>query len=499
MVVYANAQEPVRLASTHQLVIDEAYVNDSIQHITWKPVIYADTVLPHLDEPWFKKKFFHEHLVQVQQSNYNIYGDIIVDEYIGKSKRFVKTPMMNTRGFEISGNIGNKFYFETAFYENQGRFPGWVDSVIRKTGTIPRQARFKNVGDGKGFDFNYSTARLVFIPNKHLLFDLGYNNHFIGDGYRSFMLSDFSPNYPYLKAAVTFGKFQYSVMWSQYISETKSEVYALGYPRKWAQTFLIDWKATKNLTISLFETVVWPDEDSLHNKDISWTLASPIMFLHSNHSPNGVRNNEIVGLNAKYKVAPGAYIYGQWVVDHFGDKNSWKNRYAAQIGIRAVNLFNIPRWNGLAEFNTAKPYMYASENLSTVYGHSGLPLAHPLGANFKEGVVVTSYAYKNWQLRVEVLAARYGVDSANRTNYGHDIFRSIDTRTRSENVNTGQGIYTKLYYGDVKLAYLLNPQTNMRIEAGATYRKESNDRKEFEDWFFYIGIRLSFRNLIYDF
>jgi len=81
--------------------------------------------------------------------------------------------MMNTRGYEVYGNAGSKIYFQTTLYENQGRFGGYIDSFIRQYKVVPGQASYKNIGDGKGFDFTYSTARIVYVPNKHLLFRFG--------------------------------------------------------------------------------------------------------------------------------------------------------------------------------------------------------------------------------------------------------------------------------------------------------------------------------------
>ena len=164
------------------------YNNDSFLHTAWKPILYKDSTVAAGTGKWFNRKFFHEHLLQVNKPGFNLNGDLIFDEYIGKSSRFVETPMLNTRGYEVTGNISDKFYFETSFYENQGRFGGYVDSFIRTRGVIPGQNGFKNIGDGKGFDFSYSSSRLVYLAGKHVMFDLGYGKNFIGDGYRSLLL-----------------------------------------------------------------------------------------------------------------------------------------------------------------------------------------------------------------------------------------------------------------------------------------------------------------------
>ena len=484
------------------------YNTDTFAHTAWKPVLYIDSTYIKSNRSWLHRKFFEEHLLQLQQSSFNIFADIIVDEYIGPGKRNIPTgptskgtsklTMMNTRGYEAGGNIGNKFYFETAVYENQGRFPGYVDSFIRSKGVVPYQNKYKNVGDGKGFDFTYSSARLIYTPNKYLLFDLGFNNNFIGDGYRSLLLSDYNTVYPYFRTAITAGNFQYSVMWSQYISQSNDAIYALGFPRKWGQTYLLDWHATKHFNISLFNSVISPNETADHKKDIGISLASPIMFVHANKSPSGIELNNIDGLNLKYLITPSVNIYAQAMLDNWGSAG-WEKRYGWQLGVRAGNIFKVDDLNIQAEFNTVRPYSYASDSIVTVYSHNNEPLAHPLGANFKEGIFIADYTYKNWWFRAEAFIAHYGADSSVNVDYGRNIFRPLYLHTLENDVSTGNGLNTKIYYGDLRIAYVLNRKSNLRIEAGGVYRKESNAFKNFTDIYTYIGVRMSFRKLIYDF
>lgn len=478
----------------------ELIYNDSTLHTVWKPFIISDSVQKPATGNWFQRKFFHDHLLQVNQPDYNLYVDAVIDEDIGKSSRIQKTPVLNTRGFEAKGNFGNKFYFETAFYENQARFGGYIDSFVRETTVIPGQGGFKNLGNGKAFDFSASEARLIYLPNKYFTFDLGYGKNFIGDGYRSVLLSDWAFNYPYFKATANFGKFQYNAMWSQYISErSKASNNHQGFYRKWAQTFLLDWKATNRLSVGVFETVIWPDQDSLRNKDISPWLASPVMFLHGNKSPSGVQSNDIAGANISYRILKSTHLYAQLAIDNLKSGNSWQSRYAAQAGIRTTNFFGVPHLNILLEGNMARPYTYATNSLNTNYAHDNQPLADPFGANFKEGLLVGEYAYERWRFRLEGFIAQYGGDAADSLNYGQDIFKPVNTRTVSEHTTLGQGLSTNVHFADLKISYVINPATNMRLETGFTYRTEKNKDAHFTDKIFYIGIRMSFRKIFYDF
>jgi len=509
-----KAQTPSLLITNSYNEQQVIYNNDTMLHTAWKPLLYIDTSASKGTGSWFHRKFLQEHLLQLRQKDFNLNADLIFDEYIGYSKRPIKpvpingvtkepsnVPMMNTRGYEVSGNISDKFYFETAAYENQGRFGGYIDSFIRNNKVIPGQSVYKNVGDGLGFDFSISEAKLMYQPSKHFLFDLGYGKNFIGDGYRSMLLSDWAYNYPYLKTSIDFGKLQYSFMWSQYISDKNPTLQNHQEQfRKWSQTFLIDWKATKHLSLSLFETVMWPDQDSARRSDRSPWIASPIIFLHGSESPSGVPNSTIVGTNMKYQLFKRTHVYAQFAADHLGDLSSWETRYAIQLGIRSGNLFNVNNLNGLLEFNTARPYMYASNSLNTNYAQLKQSLANPHGGNFKESLLLLDYRIKSWYFRFETFVTRYGSDSLfGTTNYGRDIFKPVSSHTVSSDVKTGQGVATNILYADMRIAYILNPATNMRIEAGFTYRDEKSDLFTYKDRMFYIGIRMSFRKISYDF
>src|ERR1043166_9352072 len=149
------AQAPVLRVTnsfTKQTIL---YNTDTFPHTAWQPVLYTDSTYIKSNKSWVYRKFFEEHLLQVQEPGFNIFGDIVFDEYIGGTKRAVptqnfhagggksKTMFMNTRGYTFNGNIGRNFYFETDLYENQGRFPGYVDSFVRSTGVVPFQNRYK--------------------------------------------------------------------------------------------------------------------------------------------------------------------------------------------------------------------------------------------------------------------------------------------------------------------------------------------------------------------
>ncbi len=509
--VFLKAQSPVLQITNSYNRQAILYNTDTFTHTAWQPVLYTDSTYQKSNRSWLHRKFFEEHLVQIQESGFNIFADAMFDEYLGYTKRRIPTissvnssnadksnkVYMNTRGYDLSGNIGKKFYFQTDLYETQGSFPAYTDSLIRKSGAITFQSRYKNLKN-RGYDWTYSTARLIYTPNKHLLFNLGYGTNSIGDGYRSVLLGDYNTPYPYFRTAISFGNFQYSVMYSQYITDYNAYTYAEGYPRKWGQTYFLDWHATKNLNLGIFNAVISSIENAEHKRDFGFTHFSPIIFLHASKSPSGLANNDIYGLNLKYFILPSIVAYGQFMLDNAGSED-WQKRYGFQLGVRSGNLFKIQNLNAQIEFNTVRPYSYAADTLTTAYTHNNQSLAHPLGANFKEGIFIVDYSLKRWYFRLEGIVAKYGVDSSKYVDYGMDVTKPLYMHSVTDNVSTGQGLDTKMMYADARVAYVFNKKTNMRLEAGATYRKEKNSLNNYTDTYFYFGVRMSFRKLIYDF
>ena len=192
-------------------------------------------------------------------------------------------------------------------------------------------------------------------------------------------------------------------------------------------------------------------------------------------------------------------VADEFTAKEFFSKNGyWANKWAIQLGFRGSDLFNVQRLNYLAEFNTARPYTYAHFDRISNYGHYNQPLAHPFGANFREFLGLLNYSYKRFDFQGQLVYARYGLDPAG-TNYGKDIFKDYTTRVADYGNSVGQGLATNLYIANAKVAYLINPKYNLKLELGGLLRKESNNLGANNTSLITFGLRSSFRNLYQDF
>ena len=454
------------------------YSWETSQHTAVKSGIIDSVMYPVYDSlmnrgvrersTWAGRKLWNEHLIDIKGEDYTFYGDFIPDFQIGRDfGEGGKNTWLNTRGFQLGGVIKDKFFFYTSAYENQGVFPDYVNDFILETQVVPGQMYGKLGTDQQ--DWAYASAVVGYAPRKNLNFSLAYDKNFIGDGYRSMLLSDISSNSTFLKFNGIFGDVQitsivsYMLNPGEVVNEGESRSRS---QRKWGAFQYADWNVNNRFSIGLFHSVVWAGRNNAGSSKMMQ-----------------------VGLNTKYKAFKKASVYGQLLMS---------NKLAGQVGIRGFDALSVKNLNFLAEYNFAKPYSYADSNPLTNYSNYSQPLAHPLGANFREFVGIANYSYQKFDFSLQGNYGFYGLDAASGDNYGKDLFKTYD-KNRVYGDVIGQGLKTKMVYADAKVAYVVNPKYNLRIEAGAVMRRESNAEWTNTSKLITLGLRASFRNLYYDF
>jgi len=456
---------------------------------------------------WLRRKITEEHLLQWKDEDYEVYADFLPDLMIGRDVKDKKGTWLNTRGFQFGGNVGKEFSFYTSFYENQGVFSNYYTSFIAKNKVVPGQAGGEKIG-GAEQDYNYATALISYTPNKHINLALGYDKNFIGDGYRSLLLSDNTAPYSFFRMRASLGSVTYQTIFAYMLDPSApkfTDDRRLGDRGKWNAIHYLDWNATKRFSIGFFQAVTWADAEVEGKRGFDFNYIHPFVFLRPIESANTSSPDKVrLGLNAHYEITDKNTIYSQFMFDEFtlreivaGD-GYWANKWAFQLGIKGSDLFKVNTLNYLLEFNTVRPYTYSHFQPLTNYSSMNQSLAHPLGANFREFVGHLNYTYKRFDFSGQLLYARYGLDPEGQ-NFGGDIFKTYDTRNSEYGNSIGQGIGTDLYYAEAKVAYILNPKYNLRIELGGIYRKESNVVSQTNTGLFTIGLRSTFRQLYSDF
>ncbi len=448
------------------------------------------------------RKLYKESLFRYSTKDFTITADPVFNFGLGYETKASKNTWINTRGLTVTGLLGKTLSFNTELYENQGVFASWPDSIIRATGVVPGQGSVKGFKD-KGYDYFYSNGYVSYSPSKYVNMTMGYGKNFIGEGYRSMILSDVSFSYPYMKLTANFNKVKYTVLYSQFIDRSApSGLY--GYDRKWATMHYLQVMLWGRLNLGLFDAIVWENADSTRHRGFDVQYLNPIILLRPVEESFGSPDNALVGSTISFRINKHYILYGQLLLDEFklshvmARDGWWANKFGYQLGVSGWNLLNIPSLNARLEYNQARPYTYAHSITIESYGHYNQPLAHPLGANFREFIAMASYTRGNWMANLKMNFAMYGVDTAG-IDFGKNIFIPYDQHVSELNNEIGQGLKTKLTNADASISYLLNRRTNMRIELGISTRNERNDQYNKQMIMIFGGIKTGLRNIYYDF
>ncbi|MEO7081159.1 MAG: hypothetical protein ABIY71_06500, partial [Flavobacteriales bacterium] len=153
---------------------------------------------------WITEKLFQTHLIQVEDGGFKLTVDPAFHFEVGHDYRegsgWSDNNWMehNGRGFHLAAGLGPTVSFQSSFYENQAILPGYLYYYSKSHGVVPGQGRVKNF-ESRGLDFAWASGNVSWSPRPWLNAQLGQGRHFVGNGYRSVLLSDNTTPYPYVK------------------------------------------------------------------------------------------------------------------------------------------------------------------------------------------------------------------------------------------------------------------------------------------------------------
>lgn len=468
---------------------------------------------------WWAKKLWNENLVELQGEDYWLVLNPIFDMQIGTASgnKHANT-FINTRGVNLNGGLGSKLNFTTTIFESQGKFADYYNryaASIKPDGGNP--ATIPGIGIAKGFktdayDFPSAEANLTFAPAKFIDLQLGYGRNFIGDGYRSVLESDAASPYPYFKINTNFWKLKYTntYMW---LKDVRPDVtLERTYATKFMANHYLSLNVTNRWNLGLFESVIW---SNTNNRGFDMSFVNPIIFYRSVEFASSARTgNALLGLTSKYKLDNQINFYGQFLLDEFslgevkGVKNSWKNKFAYQLGVKYYNAFKVDNLLLQLEFNHVRPYVYSHSAPITNYGHNNQSIGHPWGGNFEEFLAIARYHKGRLYADAKITFGTRGLDfdtTENNYNYGGNIYKDYDIeRPYSSGVTVGQGNKTSVFIADLQGGYLVNPMTNLKLFGSFIFRNFDPTQntatvfKENTTWFS-IGIRSDVFNWYFDY
>ena len=496
------------------------YIDESNYHTSFKPIIKSDlsfdidSVLENNSSTysnWYLRKIFSENLILLEGDGYKVIASPIINLSKGKETKEGKNTFTNTRGFVIEGDLGKKISFFSSFVENQSVFPDYLDEFIRKNRVIPGQGYQRDFKE-TGFDYAMSSGYVAYRANKMFTVQFGHGKHFIGDGYRSLLLSDNTFNYPYLRLQTTFWKVQYTNLYTEFqdinyfLNNGLDNYDQMGYAKKYMSSHYLSINATKKLNISLFESVIWRTYHAPGSTGFDVNYLNPITMLRPVEYSINSADNMLVGINLKYKLPLSSYLYGQLVLDEFtldqikSNDGYWANKFGYQLGYKIFNTFSVDNLTLQAEYNLVRPYTYSHANTQQNYAHYNQPIAHPLGANFSEFLFFINYKWKKFVIDGKIISSQYGSDiKGDPASYGNNVYVSYNERPADFGIEMYQGNLTTVNLKNFNIAYIVNPRTNLKINLGITLRDFKNEDGELQTQFINFGIMSDLFNHYYDF
>lgn len=394
----------------------------------------------------------------------------------------------NTRGIKLRGTIDDKVYFHTEILENQQRFLSFEESEINRINAIPGQGFYKPYQSGivdnvQGWDFLNSSAYVGLKISKSIDLQLGHGRHFIGDGIRSMLLSDYANNYFYLQFNTRIWKLHYQNTFAELSAiSSKDNVGNELLPKKYLASHYLDFKVSRRLTFGLYEAVVFSRQNNFE-----FQYLNPIILYRSVEQFLDSPDNALLGLNVKWVPKDKYQVYGQLMIDElrtseaFSGSGWWGNKTGVQLGLKKFDLFNVANLDAQIEYNTARPYTYthrdqqASDIPLTSYAHFNQALAHPFGANFTESLISVKYR-PSTKLFVSLLFQKANYGSSSVDNVGRNILANYEDRASDFGNTTGQGIPNDITSFNFQTSYEVFP--NYYIDFTVVNRSQKIDGQQ---------------------
>lgn len=443
-------------------------------------------------------------LIEVNKPNFFLSVNPSVAIYQGVESDNDNPLYFRSYGASGRGLIGKKIGFQFLATGNTESGPVQFRQFVARTTAVPGVNNYKTK-ENNAVSYADLRGSVTWHVTKYINMQFGRDQQFIGAGYRSLFLGNFSAPHTFLKFNTRIWKLNYTNLYMQ-LSPTPDADLNKQFDKKYASMHHLSVNVTKWLTVGGFESVVFGRPD---HYDYSYLL--PVIFLRSIEQQNGSPDNANIGLDIKANVLKKLQLYGQLMLDEFkkdelvGEKSYWwGNKQAFQLGAKYVDAFGVKNLDLQAEFNQVRPFMYQFRDTAGAYTHALQPLAHPLGGNLRELTgIVRFQPIPRLYLYARMNVWKQGLDSAGY-NFGSDpneIYNKVGnggTRLRDDNYPMFAGSPAEGLNGSFTASYEV--MENFFIEGNAAFRTfRETDKPTLNTSSFSFGFRWNMFRRDYDY
>ena len=410
-------------------------------------------------------------LYEVHVKDFDLIVNPVIQYVVSKEQNNDQKLFLNTRGLYVRGKIANKIGYYAYLTDNQERDPAYVQQWVNERQAVPGEGYYKTFKT-TGYDYFDASGYFTFNITKYIDAAFGYDKNFIGNGYRSLFLSDFSNNTLFLKLNTRIWKLNYQNLFMElHPAEPRGPDRLL--KKKYAVMHHLDVNVSKSVNVGLFEGVIFGRPDHFE-----FGYLNPIIFYRSIEQQNGSFDNAVAGLDVKANIKKSVQLYGQLLIDEFllseikKNRGWWANKWGLQFGAKYIDAFGIKNLDLQLEHNRVRPFTYSHNDSVANYTHYNQPLAHPLGANFSEFIGIVRYQpAPKWLMVAKAIYYQQGRDSSSAS-FGSNIFlpNTPPYRTGEFGFNIGSGWKTNVTYLSFLLSYEL--RENMFLEANTIIRRQ---------------------------
>ncbi|MFN8206737.1 MAG: hypothetical protein U0T82_04930 [Bacteroidales bacterium] len=402
-----------------------------------------------------------------------------------------------TPGAALSWNPGPRLNLSLRYRAGLFRLPPG-ESFTADSGYIPHYGA--SLHDyGKGMQLMQDlTGYLSWSPLPSINLQLGIDRNFWGEGYRSLFLSDNAAAYPFLKTTLAAWHIRY-VSLLTFLQDVDLPGNIKRLHPKYTALHYLSWDVNEKINLALFESVIWRGNDSSMFRGFDIQYINPAVFYRPIEFSIGSPDNVLLGLAGSLGITRNSRFYGQFLLDEFVLKRMlkehdwWANKWGIQLGLRTKDAFGLEGLHLLMEVNSVRPYTWSHSSTLRSFGYLYQPMAHPLGANFREGILNMKYLKEKHLFSASIIFQQAGTDSSSGS-YGGDIYKTYDLRFSDLGNHTLQGVKRERMLIDLHYSRMLIPAWDLVLELGGLARLPTGNNRESSAGYLYISLKTLLNN-----
>jgi len=397
----------------------------------------------------------------------------------------------STQGLALRAKAGNVAGIAFQIANNYEQPPAYYARYIDQHQSMPDAVAYRKTGNAYQYLSLSGYADFALIKD-HVNLTMGYDRYFIGDGMRSLFISDFSAPMPFVRLNTKIWKLNYQNLYMMAQPQFPSDPSMRAGEYKYLTMHHLSMNITRWLNVGLFESVTFSRDGHFE-----FGYMNPIIFYRTVERSLGSPDKTAIGINAKAVAWNTLQLYGQFLLNEFtakeffGNKGYINNKWGTQLGFKYFNAFKLDNLDIQGELNIIRPYTF-QHNSEANYSNNNLPIAHPLGAGFRE--FAGNIRYQPIPRLLLNFSARYyqhGVDTGG-LNFGNDILKNYRNTPSNYGIHVINGLPAQCVLLNLRATYELRP--GLSFDLGGTYRNYQTDEAFFtqeKTVTVYAGIRLN--------